>query len=154
MTEKAYFGDSMTLSVDDPDAGAVPVAGLQSVSVSLSAEHVELFTADSIKREAVKKRELSIPVEIEYAKFDETFAQWWMGVSSASATIEDTSDVALFSIDGELTSSDGATTLEVSVDDVYFEEMPIWESEEGEFVSQNLSGTGKDVSNFDEQATT
>ncbi|AHG00923.1 hypothetical protein HALLA_12125 [Halostagnicola larsenii XH-48] len=154
MAAEPYFGDSMTLSVTDPQDGDVPVAGLQSVSVMLSAEHIELFTADSIKRESVKKRELSVPVEVEYAKFDETFAQWWMGVTSAGSSIEDTSDVALFSIEGTITSANGDTTLEGSIDDVYFEEMPLWEASEGEFVSQSLSGTGADVSNFAPAGTT
>lgn len=152
MAAEPYYGDSMTLTATDPQSGDVPVAGLQSVSVMLSADHVELFTADSIKREAVKKRELSIPIEVEYAKFDKTFAEWWMGVTSAGSSISDTSDVALFSIDGTITSSDGSTTLEITVDDVYFEEMPIWESTEGEFISQSLSGTGSDVSNFGTQS--
>lgn len=154
MTAKSYFGDSMTLSVNDPDGGSVPVAGLQSVSFQLSAEHVELFTADSIRRDEVKKRELSIPVEIEFAKFDETFAQWWMGVESAAAEIADTSDVALFEISGEITSSDGDTTKEATVEEVYFEDLPLWESSEGEFISQNISGVGAWVSNYDVQETT
>lgn len=154
MAEQPYFADSMTLTVTAPDGTAdVPVAGLQSVTFRLSAEHVELFTADSIEREDVKKRELSIPVEIEYAKFDETFATWWMDPDAGSETsVQDTSEVALFAIDGTLTSADGSTTLEATVDDVYFEELPIWEASEGEFVSQNLSGTGKTISNFAPQA--
>lgn len=146
-----YFGDSMTLTVTAPDATDVPVGGLQGVTFQLSADHIELFTADSIEREAVKKRELSIPVEIEYAKFDETFAQWWMGVTATAASVTDTSDVALFTIDGTITSADGSTTLEATVQDVYFEDLPLFESQEGEFIAQSLSGTGKTVSNFEVQ---
>ncbi|QLG62832.1 hypothetical protein [Halorarum salinum] len=153
MAAQAYFGDSMTLTVTAPDGSTdVPVAGLQGVSFMLSAEHIELFTADSIEWEAVKKRELRIPTEVEYAKFDESFAQWWMGVDSAGTSVEDTSDVAFFQIDGTITSSDGSSTIEATVDDVYFEELPLFEAEEGEWIAQSLSGTGKTVSNFAPQA--
>lgn len=154
MSAQPYFGDSMTMTVTDPQGGDdVPVAGLQSVSFMLSAEHVELFTSDSIERESVKKRELSIPVEAEYAKFDATFAQWWMsGGESAATSVSDTSDVAEFAIDGTITSADGSTTIEVTVEDTYFEELPIFEASEGEFIAQSISGTGKTVSNFAPQS--
>ena len=149
MAAEPYFGDSMTLNVQAPDGTAVPVAGLQSVSFMMEAEHIELFTADSIEWETVKKRELRIPVEIEYAKFDETFAQWWMGVTAQSASITDTSDVAFFTIDGQISPANGGDAREATVENVYFDEMPLWEANEGEFISQNLSGTGQTVSNFD-----
>lgn len=142
----------MTLSIEEDDGStSIPVAGLQSVSLMLSAEHIELFTADSIEREAVKKRELSIPVEIEYAKWDEAFGQWWMagGASSTATSVTDTSDVTTFSINtANVTSADGSTELQVTVDEIYFEELPIFESQEGEFISQSISGTGKTVSDF------
>lgn len=154
----AFFGDSMALMLEEDDGSMeVPVAGLQGVSIMLSADHVELFTADSIERETVKKRELSIPVEIEYAKWDKSFAQWWMagGGSSSATSVTDTSDVTTFSINtADLTSADGSVTLNVAVDNIYFEELPIWEASEGEFVSQSISGTGKTISDFSEAGTT
>lgn len=150
MAAEVFWGDTMTLTVTAPDDSTdVPVAGLQGVSIMLSAEHVELFTADSIEWETVKKRELTIPVEIEYAKWDNEFAKWWMDPSAGATSITDTSDVAFFSIDGSVTS-DQDTQYSATVDDVYFEELPLFEASEGEFVSQSLSGTGKTVSDFSE----
>lgn len=152
MAAKPYFGDSMTLSIEEENgSSAVAVAGLKNVTAMLSAEHVKLFTADSIEREEVKKRELEIPVEIEYAKWDESFAQWWMagGGSSTATSVTDTSDVTTFSINtAEVTSADGSTTLQLQIDGIFFEELPIWEANEGEFITQSLSGEGKTVSDY------
>lgn len=155
MTAQPYFGDTMTMTVTAPDdATDIPVAGLKGVTLMLSAEHVKLYTADSIERESVKKRELETPVEIEYAKWDEAFAQWWMAgdAGSTATSVTDTSDVSKFTIDGTVTSADGTTTLQATVQDVFFEEFPLWDASEGEFISQNISGEGRTVSDFSVQA--
>ena len=151
----AYYADDLTLTVNDSAGTEIAVAGLKGVTIELEAEHIELFTTDSIEREAVKKRELSVPIEIEWALWDEAFVQAWMaGDSTATGqtTVADTSDVAIFDIDGTVTSVDGSKTLQVTVEDVYFESFPVWDAQEGEFIMQNASGTGKTISDLSVQA--
>jgi len=51
----------------------------------------------------------------------------------------------LFNLVGTVTPSDSGTDLEADVTGVYFEEMPVFDASEEEWVTESLSGTGADV---------
>lgn len=136
----------MTLSAETSDATEVPVAGLQSVNISASGEHTTLYTADSVLREDVRKGQMAVTVEFEYAKWDATFVNEWLGGTegNTNTSIEDTSEVKLFDITGTVENAQG-DSFEVEVVDVYFEEIDIFSAEMGEFISKSESGEGADV---------
>lgn len=135
----------MTLSAETEDATNVPVAGLQGVNIGVTAEHTELFTADSILREDVRKAQAGVPVEFETAKWDATFVKQWLGGGTGeSFSIEDTSEVTLFNITGSVFNDEG-DEFEAEATDVYFEELDVFDASMGEFISKSQSGTGKDV---------
>jgi len=157
MAAEIFFSDDATLSVADSGGTSLDVvAELKGVTFELTADHVTLYSGDSIERSAVKKRELEIPVEISVAAFDPEFAQLWMEGDSTAATpgtsVTDTTDVAEFELTGTFTTVGGGTTYDVTVEGVYFETMPVFGSEEGEFIVWDISGTGKTISTLDTQA--
>lgn len=146
MAEKKYFGDDMTISMTTEGGTTINIGEAKGVTVTPNAEHVEMYSADSIKRSDVKRREFSVDVEIEIASWDVAMIQQWLGGSGASSTsVVDTTDPQLFSITGEVTPSDGSTNLKAVVDGVYFDEIPAFDASEGEWVTNNPSGVGKDL---------
>ena len=154
MSAQRYFGDDMALKIETT-AGTpteIVVASLKGVTVTLSAEHVDLYSADSIEREDVKKRQLEVPVEVSIAAFDVALMQGWMaGDSTTTATsVTDTSDVATFTLTGTLTPAGGGSDLKAVVEEVYFPEMPVMDASEGEWVVHDLSGKGKTISSLTE----
>lgn len=144
--QDTWWGETMTLSAETSgDSTSVPVAGLQSVSMSASGEHTPLYTADSVLREDVRKGQVAVNVEFEYAKWDASFVkEWFNGATGTATTISDTSEVKLFNITGSVDNAQG-DTLSVEVTDVYFEEIDIFDASMGEFVSKNESGEGKNA---------
>lgn len=154
MASETYFADDATLTVED-DGGtpsSIPVAELKGVTIEISADHVTLFSGDSIERSTVKKREVEVPVEISVAAFDIQLMQGWLaGDSTTTATsLTDTTDVALYTITGTFDNIGGGSTMTVKVDDVYFETMPVMSADEGEFIVKELSGTGSTISDLSE----
>jgi hypothetical protein len=155
MAEEIYFADDATLTVEDDAStpSSIAVGELKGVTIELTADHVTLFSGDSIERSAVKKREAEIPVEISVAAFDVQLMQGWLaGDSTATGTtsLTDTTDVAEYTITGEFTNIGGGSTVTVTVEGVYFETMPAFTADEGEFIVKDLSGTGSTVSDFSE----
>lgn len=149
VTQDSWWGETMTLTAEteapDGTITTVPVAGLQSVSISATGEHTTLYTADSVLRDDVRKGQMEVSVEFEYAKWDAEFVKEWLnGAAGTSLTIEDTSEVKLFDITGSVTNA-GGSVLEVEIVDAYFEEIDIFDASMGEFISKNESGTGKNV---------
>lgn len=153
MPTERYFGDDMTLTFQtEANSNSLTAAKLRGVTITVTANHQEFYSADSVKREDVKRRELAVEVEIEYAQFNEDVAQYWLqgDDSTTSTSINDTSDVTLFNLTGEVnqtdhTGSSGDESLKAVVSEIHFEEMPVFDSQEGEYLAQNLTGRGSDV---------
>jgi len=115
-------------------------------------ERDNLFTADSTTRESGKQREFSVDVEIEYAKFDAEVVKEWLGGDGVGATAwGDNSDPQQFELTFEVDGTDAANgeTLEVTVGEIEFSEMPIFDGSHDDFAMWDLSGTGYALSNFD-----
>lgn len=145
----AYWADEATLTVETSEATAVPIAGLQDLTITPSVSIEQLMTGDSIKIEEQKQHEFKVQVDIGFSKWDLSLAEEWLGGAGATGTsMADTSDPQKYSIDGTFTTADGSTTYDVSVIGVTFEEMPILDLSRGEFIQWDLSGTGEDLDNL------
>jgi len=151
MPTDRYWGEDATLTVAHEDGTAVVVGMARNVSIRAAAEHVELYTPESILRQDVKRREVAIIVEMEFVEFDEDFAQMWLaGSSTGTTTITDDSDVALFDVTLEMDMTDHTgvandESLKAIAEDVHFPEMPLVTLAQGEYVAHNVSGRGKSV---------
>lgn len=146
MAENAYYGNDLTLAIETGAGTSLPVGALKNVEITPGFEQDDLYGAESTKRQATKQREFSVSVSVGVAKYDVAMIQEWMGGSGSSSTgVEDTSDPALFQITGSVTPVGGGNDLEGVVDEVRFPEMPIFSASEGEFVTEELEGTGKDL---------
>ncbi len=144
VNQDTWWGETMAITVE-VDSTAVNVGGAQSVSISPSGEHTNLFTSDSVLREDVRRGNMLVDVSFEYAKWGSEFVKQWLGGGTGEKlTIEDTSEVTQFTFTGTIENGQG-DTLEVEVVNVDFEELDIFEASMGEFISQNQSGTGDNV---------
>jgi len=67
---EAIWSNSAALTVEDPaDDSEILFAGVREYSVTPAYEHTNLYTIDSTFRDAVKRYEHDVNVEITYAKF-------------------------------------------------------------------------------------
>lgn len=147
MAAENYFADSMTATVETEDSTpvSIPVGSLKEVTIMVEAEHVELTSADTILREAVAKRDLSISVTAGVAAFDSTIVQEWLGGSgSAAGSPTDDNTVATFTLTGSITSQNG-TNIEAVVEGLYFPSLPVMEASEGEWIQHNYEGDARTI---------
>jgi len=155
MSEAYHLNDytSLTLDTDDTDT-ATNVAGIRGVTVNFGVTIDELFTADDTTVDELKQRELKVPVEIEYAKFDPTIVKEWLGGAGTSATAwADNSDPQEFAFEVVL-PSEGTDELTVEVGRLVFEEMPVFDGSHDDFAEWGLSGTAYEIRNVDETSGT
>jgi len=158
---RAFFADygAMTLTVasDDGTFPEVQVAALKGVSITPKFEHVSLYGMERVTRAAVAKHSLAVDVSMEVAMWNPDSDIILQGVllghiSGASpiteANINDAAwknKVARFTISMDMIDTDAQRKVTVTASDVYFESVP-YEMKEHEFITRNLSGTGKSVS--------
>lgn len=148
MASHRYFGDEMKLRIDTEDAVPVntPVASLQQVTITPSFNHVELYSADSVKRGDVKRNQFSVNVTIGVSAWDVVLLTEWLGGNGAAAsTPTDTTNPTRFTITGGVTPSGGGADLEATVTGVTFNEMPVMDAQTDNFVQKNLTGDGADI---------
>jgi hypothetical protein len=152
MSSNRYFGDDIATFSVEIDSTTVTAGKVKDVSITASGEHTNLFSADSVKRQEVKRSEVTIDVEFTVVEFNEELAQYWLqGDSSTTSTnINDDSNVAQFDVTIEQNMTDhsgesGDESLKAVVNGVDFPEMPILELAEGEFNEHSFSGTGTGV---------
>lgn len=150
MPTDLYFGDDITIATfQEADGSTSLTAGkARSGNVRAEADHVELFTTDSITRDEVKRRELVVIVELEFVEFNEDIVQYWLdGTGSTSTTINDDSavqeyDITLEQLMTDHTGSSGDEKLKAAVTGVHFPEMPMIDFSEGEYSAKSLTGRG------------
>jgi len=146
------WSGAAAITIEDPaDDSEILVAGIRDYSVTPSYEHTELYTLDSVNREAVKRYEHNVAVEITYAKFSLEFAQEWLGGEGSTATAsQDDDDPMKFNITNVQQSSDGGFERTTEVTDVVFPEFPFDQVTYGEFGEYDLSGSGRTVGNIED----
>ena len=143
--------DYQVLTLETESATETVVAGLEGLTITPTTTTDQHYTADSVKINDQVSYEHAVNVEIETAYWDGDFAKEWLGGSGASSTSwADTSDPELFQIATYTHDArDGSNELTAEVENITFEEIPLVEWSQGEYLSWNLSGTGEDIPNFD-----
>lgn len=157
---RAFFADYgtmrlITASSDGTTTVSVDVAAIKGVTMTPKFEHVTLYGMERVTRAAVAKHSLTVDVTLEVAMWnpdsDLVLKGVLLGHNTASpVTIDNINDpnwknkVNYFTIDMDLIDTDGLRKITLTASDVYFESVP-WEMKEHEFISRNLSGTGKSI---------
>lgn len=151
----AMWSGSAAITFEDPaDDSEILVAGIREYTVTPGYEHTELYTLDSVNREAVKRYEHDVAVEITYANFSVEFAQEWLGGEGATATAsQDSSDPMKFNIENVQPSADGGFERTTQVTDVVFPEFPLDQVSYGEFEEYSLSGSGASVGQLEDTSS-
>jgi len=152
MAAEAYHLQDFTTLEMSANGTTVPVAGIRGVTLTANVEKDNLFTADSTTRDTGKQREFTVDVSIEYAKFDAELAKEWLGGDGVSGTAwGDNSDPQQFELSFNIDATDPANddTLEVTVGEIEFDEMPLFDGSYDDFAMWDLSGTGYALTNFD-----
>jgi len=144
---QAIWSNSAALTVEDPaDDSEILFAGVREYSVTPAYEHTNLYTIDSTFRDAVKRYEHDVNVEITYAKFFLEFAQEWLGGEGSTATAsQDSSDPMKFNLVNVTPSADGGFERTTEVADVVFPELPLDMISYGEFEEYSITGSGRQV---------
>lgn len=156
---RAFFANygSMTLTVASADGSTpeVKVAALKGVSITPKYEIVTLYGMERVTRAAVAKHSLSVDVSMEVAMWDPDNDVILKGVLLGRNTADAINEtnindvnyknkVAYFGISMDMIDTDGLRKVTVVASDVYFESVP-YELKENEFITRNLSGTGKSM---------
>lgn len=145
--------DYGTLTVATDDDTDVPIGGVTDVSAVASHSIERLHTADSNKIADQLQHEFSVDVEIGFMYWDGSFAEQWLGGSGSTGTsYTDTTSPQKFTLDGTFDSRDDSNQIDMTIEGITFEEMPLIEASNGEYVSWELSGTGEDVTTYDVSA--
>jgi len=149
---EAVWSNSGALTWEDPaDDSEILFAGVREVTITPAYEHTELYTIDSSFRDAVKRYEHNVNVEITYAKFSLEFAQEWLGGDGATATAsQDDSDPMKFNLENVTPSADGGFERTTQVTDVVIPELPLDSATYGEFEEYSLTGSGRTVGNLED----
>lgn len=151
MPSDRYFGDDIATFRVDINGTLVTAGKVRDVEITGTADHVELFTASSVTREDVKRREVGADVDMTILEFNEEIAQYWLnGGESTSTTINEDNGVAKFNITVEQkmtdhTGASGDESLKVVANETDFPEMPLINLAEGEYTEKQLSGSAKNV---------
>jgi hypothetical protein len=153
VASEAYWFDDATLTLETAESTPtdIPIAGLQEVEIIPSFSIEQLYTGDTVKIEEQKQHEFTVDVTIGFSKWDPTFAEQWLGGGGGASaqSLTDTSDPQKFSINTfDPVSVGGGTTINIQVDGITFEEMPLFSASRGEYVQWDLSGTGEDISDY------
>jgi len=145
-----YALRNATLTATTQGGDATTVAGLRNVEISAGVDMTRFSTADSIFDEDKMQSNFSVDVSIEYAKFDGEIVGEWLGGDGTTATsMTDTSRPQLFKIEGVFESRGGGKQIDVTVEEIDFEEMPVFSGGEDEYAAWNLEGNGAKLTNFD-----
>lgn len=153
-SELFHSQDYEVLTVENEAGTETVVAGLEGLTVTPTQSVDQHYTADSVKISDQVQYEHAVNVEIETAYWDGDFAQEWLGGSGSSgASWSDTSQPELFQIATYTHGSrDGSMEINLEVENITFEEIPLVEWSQGEYLSFGLSGTGEDIPNYDVSA--
>jgi len=139
-----------TLTTETSGGTATAVAGLRNVEIVPSVDMTRFQTADSIFTEDKMQSNFEVSVSIEYAKFDGDIVGEWLGGDGSTATsMTDTSKPQLFTIEGTFEDRQAANQIDVTVEEIDFEEMPVFSGGEDEYAAWNLEGSGAKLTNFE-----
>ena len=150
-TDSYFSNDYETLTLQTSTGDTDYVAGIQGVTIEAEFGVLEdLYTADSVTRDASKQAEFTVPISIEYAFFDPVFVEEWLGGDGNTSTsgVNETSDPQQFQLNGVFRSRDNDKEIDVTVDGIRFPSIPIFDLSQDEYVVWGLEGEGSDISDF------
>lgn len=149
MTSNRFYGDDIASFKVKINSTELTVGAVEDVSIRAEGEHDELFDPENVTRSEVKRREVTVICEFTFREFDEEFAQYWLGGGdSTSTTVENTSDVAEYTVVFEQNMTDHSssnTSLKAEVENAHTDEMPLLEMAQGEYNSQSVTMRGDGV---------
>lgn len=146
---------TLTVASDDGTTPTVQVAAIKGVSIAPKYEIVTLYGMERVTRAAVAKHSLTVDVSLEVAMWnpdnDVILKGVLLGHNTSDAITEANlnnvnykNKVAYFGVSMDMIDTDGLRKVTVVASDVYFESVP-YELKENEFISRNLTGTGKSM---------
>lgn len=144
--------DKTTLDLTETDSDtSLAIAAITEVSITPSVSIEHLYTADSIKAVDRMQHSFQGDITIGHARFDGDIAKQWLAGSggSTATSITDTSDPQTFEVAGTFESADGANQIDVTVTDITFESMPVFDGSMDDWYTRNLEGTFEDITNYD-----
>lgn len=151
-TDSYWFSDFSVLSLTTSSGTTELAAGVKGATIEAEYQTFErLYTADSTQVEVEKQAEALIPVELDYVKFEPDFVTEWLGGagSSSATSLTDTSDPQTYTLSGDFDNASGSTQVNITVDNITFPSIPVFDGSQDEFVEWGLSGAGRTISNFD-----
>jgi hypothetical protein len=153
LSTNAYFFDdaSLTFETDESSPTTVALAGLQEVEIIPSVSIEQLYTGDSIKIDSQKQHEFSVDVTIGFSKWDQALGEQWLGGSggTTATSMTDTTDPQKFNVNTyDPVSVGGGNTINIKVEGITFEEMPLAAASRGEYEQWDLNGTGEDITDY------
>lgn len=144
--------DFQTLQLSTPSGSETFVAGIQNTVITPQFEYTDLYTADSILREATRRSNAEVNVEIGWSLFNVELIKNNIGEPGTSGTtIADSSDVPLFELEFEVESEGGDRTLgPVTVENLRFDDdPPLFDGSQGEWVEWSGTMIGENVTGVD-----
>jgi len=153
MAQESYWTndfETITLETQDQTNTATAVAGIRGITIEAEFQTLEhLYTADSVKKDTSKQAQFIAPITIEYALFDGDFQEQWAGGAGSSGTsIADTSDPQEFKLTADFRSDSNTDQLEVTVENITFSNIPIFDGSQDEYMVWGLEGEGGDITNL------
>ena len=150
MPDAYWLDDYTTLELATAGGGSTDyVAGIQGITVTPNVSMEHLYTADSIKKETSKQQEFMADVEINFSIWDPEFVREWLGGDgSAASSMTDTSDPQEFEFTASLDSVSGDETVDMTVTQITFESIPVFDADRGEFAEWGLTGEAGDITDF------
>lgn len=147
MANAQYHGANASVTITRSDGTDLNAGELRGVTITPGFEHDEWYSADSVERGPVVRRNFSVAVEATIGAFDVSMIQAYLGGSGSTSTgLVDSSDPALFQVTGAVTPDGGGSDLQAVVDGVFFPELPVFSDVSHDaWVEESISGTGKNV---------
>lgn len=136
---KVFRGQTATLTLN-----GVTVGVLQDAEISVEFNDEEL-RGQSLKRVDVMRTEVSVSVNATYGNFDLAGIKSLIGYDDTNDEIEDTPEPPSFTVTGNFVSADSTEDFDIDVSEVIFESVS-WSWSGDEHVTEDLSGTGTDIS--------
>lgn len=153
MAQTSFFADTLSVTFEVASGAALTVGVLKGVEIITEWEHVELYGQDSVFREDVARKNVSVSVKASFAKFHPNVIGKILGTETVDtdidggtssgdtqATITDSNTVPQFDLQGEITGKNGETYI-AKVTNVYFENAP-FTAPDDEYSQIDLTGKG------------
>lgn len=142
---KVLRGQSATIEVADSGGTTIPIGILDNPEVAAPEQEVqELRGAGSTKWQDIQKTETKVRVSGEVAEYNLDAWDQFVDYDSTAEALDDSADVATFTVTMTFTASDGSTK-EIPVTEAYVDtSIPLGGSRD-EWIGMDLEFVGRDL---------